>query len=105
MLFPPCYQGVCRGDPESKAHELRLVWGMAMVAGTVPAAEILPNHFNKKGALIDAKRLMPGIRERLRRYAVLFCARESLGRQGACGKRLVSMRSAATGCTINSGMS
>lgn len=75
------------GDPESKAHEPGALYGDGDGGYTVPA-EILPNHFNKKGALIDAKEIdavNPGTC--FRRYAVLFCARESLGRQGACGER------------------
>ena len=60
------------GDPESKAHEPGALYGDGDGGYTVPA-EILPNHFNKKGALIDAKR--DRCRESgacLRRYAVLF---------------------------------
>ena len=91
------------GDPESKAHEPGALYGDGDGGYTVPA-EILPNRL-AEGPFDRRKR--DRCRESgtcLRRYAVLF-ARESLGRQGACGKRLVSMRSAATGCTINSGMS
>lgn len=42
------------GDPASKAHEPGALYGDGDGGYTVPA-EILPNHFNKKGALIDAK--------------------------------------------------
>ena len=44
------------GDPESKAHEPGVLYGDGDGGYTVPA-EILPNHFNKKGALIDAKEI------------------------------------------------
>ena len=44
------------GDPESKAHEPGALYGDGDGGYTVPA-EILPNHFNKKGALIDAKEI------------------------------------------------
>ncbi len=74
------------GDPESKAHEPGALYGDGDGGYTVPA-EILPNHFNKKGALIDAKDRCRESGTCFRRYAVLFCARESLGRQGACGER------------------
>nr|WP_129732514.1 peptidylprolyl isomerase [Parabacteroides goldsteinii] len=42
------------GDPTSKAHEPGVLYGDGDGGYTVPA-EILPNHFNKRGALIDAK--------------------------------------------------
>lgn len=42
------------GDPNSKAHEPGALYGDGDGGYTVPA-EILPNHFNKRGALIDAK--------------------------------------------------
>ena len=42
------------GDPASKAHEPGVLYGDGDGGYTVPA-EILPNHFNKRGALIDAK--------------------------------------------------
>lgn len=42
------------GDPESIAHEPGVLYGDGYGGYTVPA-EILPNHFNKRGALIDAK--------------------------------------------------
>ncbi|MDL2278582.1 peptidylprolyl isomerase [Parabacteroides sp. OttesenSCG-928-G07] len=42
------------GDPTSKAHEAGVRYGSEAGGYTVPA-EILPHHFNKKGALIDAK--------------------------------------------------
>lgn len=42
------------GDPMSKAHEPYAIYGDEYGGYTVPA-EILPNHFNKRGALIDAK--------------------------------------------------
>lgn len=42
------------GDPESKAHEPGVLYGDGDGGYTVPA-EILPHHFNKRGALIDAK--------------------------------------------------
>ena len=42
------------GDPNSKAHEPGVLYGDGGGGYTVPA-EILPNHFNKRGALIDAK--------------------------------------------------
>lgn len=44
------------GDPESKAHQIGVVYGDGDGGYTVPA-EILPNHFNKRGALIDAKEI------------------------------------------------
>ena len=44
------------GDPASKAHEPGAVYGDGDGGYTVPA-EIVPNHFNKKGALIDAKEI------------------------------------------------
>lgn len=42
------------GDPASKAHEPDVMYGDGNGGYTVPA-EIRPNHFNKRGALIDAK--------------------------------------------------
>lgn len=42
------------GDPASKAHEPGVLYGDGDGGYTVPA-EIRPNHFNKRGALIDAK--------------------------------------------------
>ncbi len=42
------------GDPASKAHEPHVLYGDGDGGYTVPA-EILPHHFNKRGALIDAK--------------------------------------------------
>ena len=42
------------GDPASKAHEPHVLYGDGDGGYTVPA-EILPQHFNKRGALIDAK--------------------------------------------------
>lgn len=42
------------GDPASKTHELGVMYGDGDGGYTVPA-EILPAHFNKRGALIDAK--------------------------------------------------
>lgn len=42
------------GDPASKAHEPGVLYGDGDGGYTIPA-EILPNHFNKRGALIDAK--------------------------------------------------
>lgn len=42
------------GDPASKAHEPGVLYGDGDGGYSVPA-EIRPNHFNKKGALIDAK--------------------------------------------------
>lgn len=42
------------GDPESKAHKPGVLYGDGDGGYTVPA-EILPHHFNKRGALIDAK--------------------------------------------------
>lgn len=42
------------GDPESKAHKPGALYGDGDGGYTVPA-EIRSNHFNKKGALIDAK--------------------------------------------------
>ena len=44
------------GDPESKAHERVPCMGMAMVVIPFPP-RYYPNHFNKKGALIDAKEI------------------------------------------------
>lgn len=44
------------GDPESKAHQPGVLYGDGDGGYTVPA-EILPNHFNKRGALIDAKEI------------------------------------------------
>lgn len=44
------------GDPESKARQPGVVYGDGDGGYTVPA-EILPNHFNKRGALIDAKEI------------------------------------------------
>lgn len=44
------------GDPESKARRPGVVYGDGDGGYTVPA-EILPNHFNKRGALIDAKEI------------------------------------------------
>lgn len=44
------------GDPTSKAHESGVLYGDGDGGYTVPA-EILPNHFNKRGALIDAKEI------------------------------------------------
>ncbi len=44
------------GDPESIAHEPGVLYGEGYGGYTVPA-EILPNHFNKRGALIDAKEI------------------------------------------------
>jgi cyclophilin family peptidyl-prolyl cis-trans isomerase len=44
------------GDPTSKAHEPGVLYGDGDGGYTVPA-EILPNHFNKRGALIDAKEI------------------------------------------------
>ena len=41
------------GDPTSVAHEPGVLYGDGDGGYTVPA-EILPNHFNKRGALIDA---------------------------------------------------
>ncbi|MCC8142842.1 MAG: peptidylprolyl isomerase [Tannerellaceae bacterium] len=43
------------GDPESKAHEPGARYGSGNGGYTVPA-EIVPHYFNKRGALIDAKR-------------------------------------------------
>ena len=77
------------GDPESKAHEPGALYGDGDGGYTVPA-EILPNHFNKKGALIDSS---------------VLCKGKSWTTRSLRRKRLVSTRSAATGCTINSGMS
>lgn len=42
------------GDPASKSHEPGAIYGDGDGGYTVPA-EIMPNHFNKRGALIDAK--------------------------------------------------
>lgn len=42
------------GDPTSKAHEPGVLYGDGDGGYTVPA-EIIPAHFNKRGALIDAK--------------------------------------------------
>lgn len=42
------------GDPASKAHEPGALYGDGDGGYTVPA-EIIPAHFNKRGALIDAK--------------------------------------------------
>lgn len=42
------------GDPESKKHEPGVLYGDGDGGYTVPA-EIVPTHFNKRGALIDAK--------------------------------------------------
>ncbi len=42
------------GDPNSKVHEPGALYGDGDGGYTVPA-EILSNHFNKRGALIDAK--------------------------------------------------
>lgn len=42
------------GDPASKAHEPGVLYGDGDGGYTVPA-EIRANHFNKRGALIDAK--------------------------------------------------
>lgn len=42
------------GDPESKKREPGALYGDGDGGYTLPA-EILPNHFNKRGALIDAK--------------------------------------------------
>lgn len=42
------------GDPASKAHEPGVLYGDGDGGYTVPA-EIIPAHFNKRGALIDAK--------------------------------------------------
>lgn len=42
------------GDPASKAHEPGVLYGDGDGGYTVPA-EIIPIHFNKRGALIDAK--------------------------------------------------
>lgn len=42
------------GDPTTKAHEPGVLYGDGDGGYTVPA-EILPHHFNKRGALIDAK--------------------------------------------------
>lgn len=42
------------GDPESKKHEPNVLYGDGDGGYTIPA-EIIPTHFNKKGALIDAK--------------------------------------------------
>lgn len=42
------------GDPESKNHEPGVLYGDGDGGYTVPA-EIVPSHFNKRGALIDAK--------------------------------------------------
>lgn len=42
------------GDPTSKAHEPGVLYGDGDGGYTVPA-EIVPEHFNKRGALIDAK--------------------------------------------------
>ena len=42
------------GDPSSKAHEPEVLYGNDGGGYSVPA-EILPSHFNKRGALIDAK--------------------------------------------------
>ena len=44
------------GDPTSVAHEPGVLYGDGDGGYTVPA-EILPNHFNKRGALIDAKEI------------------------------------------------
>ncbi|GHU59513.1 peptidyl-prolyl cis-trans isomerase [Bacteroidia bacterium] len=44
------------GDPESKARVPGALYGDGDGGYTVPA-EILPNHFNKQGALIDAKEI------------------------------------------------
>lgn len=44
------------GDPASKAHEPGALYGDGDGGYTVPA-EIVPTHFNKKGALIDAKEI------------------------------------------------
>lgn len=44
------------GDPASKAHEPGALYGDGDGGYTVPA-EIVPGHFNKKGALIDAKEI------------------------------------------------
>lgn len=43
------------GDPDSKAHESGVRYGSNNGGYTIPA-EILPHYFNKRGALIDAKR-------------------------------------------------
>lgn len=43
------------GDPDSKAHEPEVRYGSNSGGYTVPA-EILPHYFNKRGALIDAKK-------------------------------------------------
>lgn len=58
MLFHRIIQDfvVQGGDPESKAHQPGVVYGDGDGGYTVPA-EILPNHFNKRGALIDAKEI------------------------------------------------
>ena len=42
------------GDPESKKREAGVLYGNNDGGFTIPA-EIRPNHFNKRGALIDAK--------------------------------------------------
>lgn len=42
------------GDPASKAHDPGVLYGDGDGGYTVPA-EIIPAHFNKRGALIDAK--------------------------------------------------
>lgn len=44
------------GDPTSKARQPGVVYGDGDGGYTVPA-EILPTHFNKRGALIDAKEI------------------------------------------------
>lgn len=56
MLFHRIIQDfvVQGGDPASKAHEPHVLYGDGDGGYTVPA-EILPHHFNKRGALIDAK--------------------------------------------------
>lgn len=43
------------GDPDSKEHEAGVRYGSNNGGYTVPA-EILPHYFNKRGALIDAKK-------------------------------------------------
>lgn len=43
------------GDPDSKAREVGVRYGGNNGGYTIPA-EILPHYFNKRGALIDAKR-------------------------------------------------
>ena len=92
------------GDPESKAHEPGALYGDGDGGYTVPA-EILPNHFNKKGALIDAKEIDAVNPEPPPVRSSVLCKGKSWTTRSLRRKRLVSMRSAATGCTINSGMS